>query len=238
MTIARSMGLLALSLLTACAPLARERYGAARYAPERRSYVVGSGADTVLLRDPLTDTKIRCRERLVEVAPALASAAEERLRDRHHDAVSRAALLPLSAPGYALAYAGMGLVAVSILPGMAAGPPTRRALYEQAGKAFTARRYADAAALYEQALSRRSAALDDTSPRLYDTIIYYLAASLEQTGEHDRARDAYRAFVDRGTEENEEAYRYAEAALIRLRAPVPACASQEPLEMPWKGGAR
>jgi tetratricopeptide (TPR) repeat protein len=239
MTIGRSTGLFALSLLTACAPLARERYGDAHYAPERRGYVVGSGADTVLLRDPRTDTKIRCRERLEEVAPALASAIEDRLRDRHHHTVSRAVLLPLSASGHALEYAGAGLFAVSILPGVAAGPPTRRALYQQAGEAFTARRYADAATLYEQALARRNdSPVERTSPHLRDMILYYLAASLEQSGAPGRARDAYQTFVDRGSEENEDAYRYAESALARLGAPVEACASQEPLKMPWKGGAR
>lgn len=239
MTPRRTIGILAVSLITGCAPLAKERHGSARYAPERRGYVVGSGADAVSLRDPLTEKKIRCRERLVEVAPALAAAIEDRLGDRHANIVSRASLLPFSAPGYALALAGEGLFAVSILPGVAAAPPTRRSLYEQAGNAFTARRYAEAASLYEQALSRRGAGvLEQSSPRLHDMIVFYLAASLEQTGARERARDAYRTFFERGSGEHEEAYRYTESALARLGDPVKPCASQAPLEMPWKRGVR
>jgi hypothetical protein len=241
MTIRRSPApFLLLLLLGGCAPSARERYGGeARYAPSFHSYVVGTGPHPALLRDPLTESKIQCRERLEEVAPALARALEDRIEDRHWTLVSRAALLPVSLPGYALYHAGVGMFVVAAGPSLLLTSPSQRTLYEEAGKAFTAQRWGQAGELYERALARRfDSVVEDSSPLLRDQILYYLGASRERSGDRGAAREAYQSFLDQGAWESEEAYRDAEAGLVRLGAPPPACRSREPLAMPWKEASR
>jgi hypothetical protein len=79
----KSLALAAAWMLAACTPTAHEPFGdVARYAPSYGACVIGGEDAPLILGDPVTSEKIRCRSDLERVAPALGHVLDDETRDR------------------------------------------------------------------------------------------------------------------------------------------------------------
>lgn len=225
-------------LLSACAPTAHERFGdVARYAPSYASYVVGGEDDVVILRDPVTSQKIRCREDLLLRAPALADTLEDEARDRHARAVAPVALGPLTVAGYAAGAVALGLwLPVSAIDELFVSTQPRQ-LYEKARAAFQAQSFAEARELFLALVTNNGhgdAQIDDLPRAWVELSLYYLALSAEALHNDEEAREAFRRFVTMSSVKDEERYRDAEARLARLDDKAGSeCASRADFTFAW-----
>lgn len=222
-----------LSLL-GCAPTARERLGdVARYAPAYAGYVAGPGEDPVILRDPVSFEKIRCREDLERFAPTLVEALEREVRDRHVRVAADAGLAPFTAVGYAGTLLGIGLLfpALAIIT---AGGHTERGLYAAARDAFLASRHHEARDLFLAAILGRQGV--EALPRPWKELsLYYLGLSDEALHRDGEAAAALRRFVTTAEVKDEARYGDAERRLGRLDpGAIPACQSRADLTLPWR----
>ena len=225
-------------LLPACAPSAHERFGdVARYAPRYAGYIAGDvDGDPVLLRDPLTSEKIRCREDLERVAPALADTLDDLAHDRHARTVSWATLGPFAFVGGAARMVATALWYPAFQFDEAFASPQPRRLYERAREAFLAKRFAEARDLFLSLVVNEGhgdAQIDDLPRAFVEHSLYYLAVCDEALHQDEEAREALRRFLSMATAENEDRYRDAEARLARL-GPVAGCASRADFTFTWR----
>jgi hypothetical protein len=226
-------------LLSACAPTAAARFGdVARYAPARAGYVMGAGDAAVLLRDPVTGEKLRCREDVERLAPALAGMLEDEARDRHAAAVAPVAVGPFTLAGRAAQMMGDGLFFPAAKFDELVASPQPRQVYTRARAAFLEGRFAEARELFLVLLvekGRGDAMIDDLPRAFVEHSLYYLAVCDEALHRDEEARAALHAFLTRSTVEDEARYRDAEARLVRLGgAAAPACASRAELAFDWR----
>ena len=227
-------------LLSACAPTAAERFGdVARYAPGRAGYVMGDGDAAVLLRDPVTGEKIRCREEVERLAPALAGVLEDEARDRHARAVAPVAAGPFTVAGRAALMLADGLLYPASQVDELVASPQPRQVYTRARAAFLAGRFAEARELFLLLLVEKGhgdAQIDDLPPAFVEHSLYYVAVCDEALHRDDEARAALHRFLTMSSTEDEVRYRDAEARLGRLGgAPVSRCASRAALTFAWRG---
>jgi hypothetical protein len=164
-----ALALFALPLL-GCAPTAHDLLGdVAHYAPAFAGYVAGSGTELVLLRDPVTSGKIRCREDLERVAPAVTAAAEDGLHNRHARQVAGATFAPLTLFTSASLMIGTGALFPAAAIVDVSVSANRRDLYLEARDLYIAGR-ADAAREHflfvERAQVRDEAAYRQAEERL------------------------------------------------------------------------
>lgn len=225
-------------LLSACAPTAHERFGdVARYAPRYAGYVIGDiDDDPVLLRDPVTSEKIRCREDLERVAPALADTLEDVSRDRHARVVSSVALGPFTLTGRALMMAAAGLVYPMNQLDEAFVSTQPRRLYAKARDAFMAHRFAEAREMFLALVANGGhgdAVIDDLPPAYVEHSLYYVGLCDDLLHRDDEAREALRRFLVIASARNEDRYRDAEARLARLDG-KPGCASRADFTFTWR----
>ncbi len=234
-------------LLAACAPTARAKLGnVAHYAPAYHGYVIGNeqsaerspSNELLLLRDPVTERKIRCREELERAAPVLAEVLEARVHDDYWASASPLIMLPVTVVGESISYAGLGLVAIAAAPSAPFLSPNRRTLYLKAREAYMAHRYDEARELFQAVVAYADytgSEADATSRTLADISLYYLGLSDEQIGNQGRAKLAFRRLLEHASWHNEQAYGDAEARLLRLgEKPLSHCRSQEDFAFPWK----
>jgi hypothetical protein len=211
------------SMLAACSPTAHERYGdVARYAPSYGGYVLGGDEEPLVLRDPVTSEKIRCRDDLERVAPALVDVLDDETRDRNARRVAPIALGPISLAAYGAALLGIGLwyPAAAFGEGVASAPPGR--VYDQARAAFLAGRYEVSRERFLTVVierGRSDADLDQLPVIFVEHSLYYLALSDEALHRDAEAEAAFRRFLTTSTRKNELRYRDAEARLARLEGP-------------------
>jgi tetratricopeptide (TPR) repeat protein len=215
----------------------------ARYSHYVRGYVVthneleranGPRGDTLILRDPLSGTKVRCREQLVTWLGAQTRGADGVVRDGHDLMVSMGVMMPFTiAAGAGLILITMPFGAVSWTPHWIAGPPTEATHYRRGIEAFRAGRYDEAARDLETSLAMfpSGGALGG-----HTYVLYYLGLAYEQLHRDDVARETLRAFVERAGVANDKAYETAEERLARLGVEPSNCASIAPV--PFVVGAR
>jgi tetratricopeptide (TPR) repeat protein len=212
----------------------------ARYAPAYRGYVVAppNGSDdpdvddaVLLLRDPLTGDKLRCREQVVGWREVQEDLAADLVHDENTAIAVGTTTGLVFAPFVAVQPLGGAAVvealwlselvyddlssddAFELLAGA-------RGLYER-------KRYRQASTLIERAL------LKDPTVGVVDMAYYYLGLSYAELGREDRARCALSLFVDRAGVRDVDAYRLAEATLAALGAEPPACESTGPVALHW-----
>ncbi|MFT3770383.1 MAG: hypothetical protein QM820_33565 [Minicystis sp.] len=224
-------------LLSACAPTAHERFGdVARYAPRHAGYVVGDDDDPVILRDPVTAEKIRCRADLERVAPALADSLEDAARDRHARTVSQVALGPFTLAGKAAGMVAAGLLYPVLKFDEIFASAQPRQIYVKAREAFLAKRFAEARALFLTLIINKGhgdAIIDDLPPAFVEHSLYYVAVCDEALQRDEEAKEAFRQFLSMSAAPNEERYRDAEARLARLEG-KPGCASRSDFLFTWR----
>lgn len=226
------------SLLSACAPTAHERFGdVARYSPRYAGYVVGNADDDpVILRDPVTAEKIRCREDLERVAPALADSLEDVARDRHARTTSWVALGPFTVAGKAMGMVAAGLLYPVFQFDEIFASTQPRQLYAKAREAFLANRFAEARELFLALViskGRGDAAIDDLPQAFVEHSLYYVALCDEALHRDEEAKEAFHRFLSMSSAKNEDRYRDAEARLAR-RDGTAACASRADFTLTWR----
>jgi hypothetical protein len=222
---------LACSVLAGCIPTAHERFGdLAHYAPSYGAYVVGADDDVLILRDPVTSEKIRCKDDLERAAPALAAALDDAARDRHARDVAPLALAPITGTGYAAALLGIGLWSPAEAFAEGVAPPQPHRVYEAGRAAYLAGRFAEAREHFlVLAIVRPKGGIEiGALPAIYyEHALYYLALSDEELHQDAEAKAALSRFLTTSNAKNEARYRDAEERLARLSGPsVPRCASR------------
>jgi hypothetical protein len=229
-----TIALFALPLL-GCAPTAHERLGdVARYAPAFAGYVVGSGAEPVILRDPVTYEKIRCREDLERVAPAVAAAVEDEVHDHHARAVADGALAPFTLVGRAATTLGVGFVFPGAAITQASQSPGRRDRYARARELFLAGRFDAARDAFMGVIVAQDGLTTLPQPWIEQTA-YYLGVCDDTLHRTRDAAEELRRFLVLSSTSDEERYRDAERRLARIEpGALATCRSQEPLELGWR----
>lgn len=248
----RRRALLLAALLAAssgCTPTAR--WGdEARYAPDVRGYVIArpgpprlvgtpaqlGDADVthrILLRDPITGEKLRCREQL---DPYLVPITREAATVLHDERAALTITLPVAmampttwAGSIFSTYIGSPLMTPSLGLRALMSSPSADALYGRGKRAFDEKRFADAEGLLERALAKGWDQHGEAQRSAY-----LLGRLYEQDGRPGEASRALRAFVARSDVRDAEAYDDAERRLTALDpAALPPCRSQAPLAFVW-----
>lgn len=232
------LGLVALGS-SACAS-APEVYGKeARFSPAYQSYVMareggsddpGEGQTVLLLRDPVTGDKLRCREDVMEWRELHEDLAVDYA---HDDNVATGVGIttglvfgPLVAmqPVGALVLAESMLTADLMYDDLASDNAAE--LLAAGIQLFKRKRFAQASVVIERALGKGAVGV-------YDKAYLYLGLSYREQKKLDRARLALELFIDRSSVRDVNAYREAEKALRELGVASTGCESTEPVELYW-----
>ncbi len=229
-----------LSAVFGCASTSAVYGERARFSPAFQGYVMASndGSDdpgkedkVLLLRDPVTGNKLRCREDVLEWRELYEDTAVDQLHD--HRAAIAAGVTAGAIFGPLLAVQPVG--GLLLWEGLTA----TQDLYElfrsdDAAKLLAAgihlydrKRYPQASLFIERALAKDGDM--GTSQKAY----YYLGLAYVEQGKHKRARTALSAFMDRAAVRNVDDYRKAESTLKALGVVRKACGSMEPVELYW-----
>lgn len=232
--------LAALLAMPACAT-APETFGTrARYSPAFHGYVMATedgsddpapGQTTLLLRDPLTGEKLRCREEVVDWRELHEDLASDLVEDENAAVAAGATTGALFAPLLVVEPVGALVLAEAMITGgalfddLASDDATE--LLAAGIVLFRRHRYRQASALIERALAK------DASVGVEDKAYLYLGLAYAHERKHDRAVLALDMFIARAGVRDVEAYREAERALAKLGAPVEGCSSTEPVELSW-----
>jgi tetratricopeptide (TPR) repeat protein len=223
------------SLSAACTPTAR--WGnEAFYSAAHRSYVIAAerqgehpevGADAIVLFDPVSGDKLVCREDVLEVLAAHATAASDVVELDNAALASGLLTEPVSGLAGAAILAGLLVFELTMLPAYAATDDAQDHL-EAGEEAVDEGRYEEAkkelmvALAADPALARTSLAL------------YHLGRAADRSGDLDLARRAYVAFLRRAVVPAEEEFERAESWLDHEGALEDSdCASRSPIEVVW-----
>ena len=212
----------------------------ARFSPAFHGYVMAreNGSDDpgardkiLVLRDPLTGNKLRCREEVVAWRELHEDVAADRVRDDHAAVAAGVTAGILGGPFMvvqplgALAMAETLLTTGMLYESLRSENATR--LLARGIVLYRRKRYPQAAQVIERALAK------DGAVGVLDKAYLYLGLSYQEQGNDDRARLALSLFLDRAAVRDVDAYRRAEAGLRALDAAPAACGSTEPVDLHW-----
>lgn len=231
---------LCLSATLGCASAPAVYGERARFSPAFRGYVMAAngGSDdpaedetVLLLRDPVTGNKLRCREDVLEWRELHEDLALDQMHD-HRAAIAAGvtasvvfgpivALQPLGGLGFMEAMSAAdslyGLLRTKSAPELVAAAVR---LHER-------KRFPQSSLFIEHALAK------DSSVGVLSKAYYYLGLSYAEQGKDERAEIALAAYVDRAAVRDVDSYREAEAALRSLGAAPRECASTGPVDLHW-----
>jgi tetratricopeptide (TPR) repeat protein len=225
---------------TACASAPAEFGTHARFSPAFQGYVMSAdkGSDdpgpderVLVLRDPLTGNKLRCREEVVEWRELHEDLAVDNVHDRNVAVAVAVTTGVVFSPLLAVQPVGGLVLAEALLVGgqlysdLSSADATR--LLASGISLYNRKRYPKAAQVIELALAK------DQAVGVLDKAYYYLGLSYDQQGNKARARVALSLFMDRAAVRDVSAYRSAESTLKTLEVERAACASSEPVELHW-----
>lgn len=232
--------LLCLSALVGCASPSAIYGERARFSPAFRGYVMAShdgsddpgGDDTVLLlRDPVTGHKLRCREDVLEWRELHEDIALDAMHDHRAAIAAVVTTSVVFGPVAALQPLG-GLTVLEALY-------TTGALYDLLGTKSAPELLAAAIHLHDRGRFPQSSVLieralaKDSSLGVTSKALYYLGLSYAEQGKRARAGLALEAFVDRAAVRDVDGYRKAESTLRSLGVRRRPCASTEPVDLRW-----
>jgi tetratricopeptide (TPR) repeat protein len=231
---------LSIVMITGCASAPGVYGNRARYSPAFEGYVMSedNGSDdpgrhdkVLLLRDPVSGNKLRCREEVVQWRELYEDVAVDEVRDGNASVAAGVTAGAVFGPLLVLEPVG-GLV-------LAEAMSTTQSLYDllRSDNApellatglvlYNRKRFPQASVLIERALAK------DGAVGTVDKAYYYLGLSYAEQHKQERARLALAAFVDRAGVRDVDAYRTAEATLKTLGVSRIPCASKEPVELYW-----
>lgn len=227
-------------LTTACASAPRDFGTQARFSPAFRGYVMSAdrGSDdpgpderVLVLRDPLTGNKLRCREEVVEWRELHEDLAVDQVHDRNVGIAVAVTTGVVFTPLLAAQPVGGLVLAEALLTG---GELYDRFSSDDATKLlahgialYNRKRYPKAAQVIELALAK------DGAVGVLDKAFFYLGLSYDQQGNEARARLALSMFLERAAVRDVGAYRDAEAKLKTLGVERAPCASTDPVDLHW-----
>lgn len=219
----------------------------ARYAPDFRGYVIARSPESsarILLKNPLTEKKLRCRE---ELEPYLVPITREAATTKHDENVALKATLPAGTT-VLFPVAGTGVLLGGLATDLLVLPeglywlmrsPGRDTLYDRGKHAFDEKRFAEAERLFERALARSEGSFASPGSAESQRATYFLGILYERDGRPRDAVRAYRQFIERADVRDEKAYDEAEKHLTALEpAALAPCRSQEPLTFTWPAPRR
>lgn len=232
--------LLCLSSAFGCASAPAVYGERARFSPAFQGYVMAAndGSDdpgkddtVLLLRDPVTGNKLRCREDVLDWREIYEDTAVDQLRDHRASIAAGVTAGALFGPMLAVQPVG-GLVVLEALS--ASGDLYELFRTDSAEKLLAAgihlydrKRYPQASLWIERALAKDGSV--GTTQKAY----YYLGLAYAEQGKHARARTALAAFLDRAAVRDVDGYRKAESTLKTLGVHRKPCGSTEPVELYW-----
>lgn len=227
-------------LTGACATAPAELGTRARFSPAFRGYVMsaeegsddpGPDAQVLLLRDPLTGNKLRCREEVLQWRELHEDLAVDHVHDHNAAVAVAVATSVVFAPLLAAQPVGGLVLAEAMLAGGQLYDELRSddatTLLARGISLYKRERYPRAAQIIELALAK------DSAVGLVDKAYLYLGLAYDRQGNKERARLALSMFVDRAAVRDVDAYRDAESKLTALEVERPACASTEPVDLRW-----
>ncbi len=237
-----SPAVLVLFALVACGcdtPAAR--FGQeARYSPAFGGYVLGTGHGsddpppgdaTLVMRDPLTGDKLRCRDEVLAWRELYEDLGVDRLRDEQAAATAGTMAAVLFAPLVVAQPLGALGATEALWSGAVLYDDLRsddaRTLLRKGRTLYERTRYDAAATYLEHALAK------DPVVGVLDEAYFYLGMAYAKQGKRERARLALELFADRAGVRDVDAYRAAEATLGSLGARATPCASTEPVPLHW-----
>ena len=214
---------------------AQARYGnEIRYAPSYRSYVLAAPEATddpdpddggIVLRDPITKRKLRCRQDLERWLEPYRQKTLDDVHDEHWTIASIIIMAPATTVA-ALATDAFELsFGVAMLPYGLARSEDGLSIYERGVEAFAREDWETAARLMDLAMVKDAFGVGLAS--------YYAGIAYANMGRTEHARVALTAFVERSLVQEVTAYRNAERWLDYLDSPIPECRSQEPVAVVW-----
>lgn len=227
-------------LMTGCASAPGDYGKHARFSPALQGYVMArdEGSDdpdkdepVIVLVDPLTGKKLRCREDVEGFRELFEDIAVDRAHDDNVATTVGVTTGAVFGPLIALQPVG-GLV---LAEAMLVSDLLYDDLSSETGPELLARgialwkreRWAQAAAAIERALAK------DPGVGVLDKAALYLGLSYDKLGQKARAALALERFLDHALVRDVSAYREAATALKRLGVSRPKCASIEPVELRW-----
>jgi len=215
------------------------RFGdSARYDATVRAYVLAPehGPDEevdrrqiVILGDPLTGEKLRCREQLEPWLALQRAVASDGLHDENVAIGSIVAMSPFVAVGSAIIILGVVVASPAFVPIAAGSSSSSYALYERGTELLAAKQYGEAASHFQRAVVKSPNHIAVMTPAFY-----YLGVSYSKLERPELAARAMQAFIHRSQYSNDEMYSSAEAWLAYMKKPVTECASIEPLPIQWR----
>ncbi len=237
----RLSSVLVLSLACAACATPLRRFGdEAHFSPAFRGYVLApkNGSDdpavgeaVLLLRDPLSGNKLRCREEVLAWRELYEDLAVDAVRDENAAVAAGTTAGFLFAPLVVLQPLGALGMTEALWAGSAMYDDLRsddgRQLLRKGRTLYERTRYPQAADYLEHALAK------DYGVGLGDEAFFYLGMAYSKQGLRERARDALVQFVDRSGARDVDAYRAAELTLSTLGVEHVPCESTDPVPLHW-----
>jgi hypothetical protein len=231
---------LAALLTTGCAT-APAKYGTrARFSPAFQGYVMAkdNGSDdpgasdwVLVLRDPLSGKKLRCREEVVAWRELHEDLAVDLVRDHNADTAALVATGAFYGPLLVVHPVGALVMAEALLAQAqlydTLRSPNAKELLARGIVLFRRQRYPQAVNAIEHALAK------DAAVGMLDKAFFYLGLAYLEGGNPERARLALSMFMDRAAVRDVDAYRAADGALATLAVARAPCGSTEPIELHW-----
>jgi tetratricopeptide (TPR) repeat protein len=234
-----------------CTPETRWGHEAV-YAPALRGYVVAQpvsrlapelqlgesdATKRLVLLDPITGKKLRCREDLAATLEPYTREAATLLRDDERQFKTLPAILTMP-PAYAgAAFAvdlGQPILAFPELLRRGMSAPNAADLYKDGKLALAGGRLSEAERFFERSLARSRPRFFGDGPDRPERAGYYLGAIYQREGRNLEAGRAYRRFIERADVEDARAYADAERRLAQVDPiGIKPCRSQAPLTITW-----
>ncbi|APR86169.1 Hypothetical protein A7982_11518 [Minicystis rosea] len=207
----------------------------ARYAPDTRGYVVRHKPDSaamLVLWDPLTGKKLRCREELdrhfLPVAREKATVLSDERTAMTTTMPVSLPIIPLTAGGVLLNMLGAGIQSPAEGLHWLLSSPSADTTYERGKRAFDMHHDAEAKRLFELARLKSGGNFDTHRST------YFLGLLYEREGRRDDAARAYRTFIERAIVRDEKAFDDAEQRLLAIEpSALSPCQSQTAFAFTW-----
>lgn len=236
-----AFGLLLCLLATVGCASASSVYGErARFSPAFRGYVMAAndGSDdpaaddtVLLLRDPVTGKKLRCREDVLEWRELHEDLALDEMRDHRAAIAASVTTSVIFGPVIALHPLG-GLTVMEAMysaEGLYNLLRTKSApeLVEAGLRLYARERFPQSSLVLEHALAK------DGSIGTRSVAFLYLGLAYAEQGKRSRAGVALTEYLDRAAVRDVDSYRKAEITLQSLGVRRRPCASTEPVDLHW-----
>jgi hypothetical protein len=226
--------------LSACMKASTTFGSQARFSPAFQGYVMAKDGgsddpgedDTVLvLRDPITGKKLRCRDEVATWRELHEDLAVDQARDHNVAVAAGTTSAVVFTPLLVVQPTGALLLAEAIFvnDGLYNDFRSANATELLAGgiRLYKRKRFHQATTLIERALAK------DASVGIFDKAFFYLGLSYAEQNNEGRARLALATFVDQAGVRDVHAYRKAEMKLGELGVRRKPCDSVEPVELHW-----